>query len=295
MARQKLAPDPAVACPDYPVQWPDHADFHYLTVPDDKKTIGIDQVRELVDELNLTSYEGVSKAAVIEPADKMTSAAANSLLKTLEEPAGDALIILVADRVGRLPATIFSRCQRIDIAVPAGAVALQWLNDVRPGSQWGDALQLASGAPLGALSRVETLEDARSLGRDLQTLGKGQGSAVETAARWARLDPEFVLNWLEQQVRLAIRAKTAGRHVSPGLAIDDSVLSHMDSRNLFCYLDRINRLRAQTGGSFNVQMAFEGLLIDWAERLTECLPQADFDGLAMLRERQQARPETKER
>jgi hypothetical protein len=38
----------------------------------------------------------------------------------------------------------------------------------------------------------------------------------------------------------------------------------MDSRNLFCYLDQINLLRAQAGGSYNVQLALEGLLIDWA-------------------------------
>ncbi|NIQ44609.1 MAG: DNA polymerase III subunit delta', partial [Pseudomonas stutzeri] len=68
--------------------------------------------------LQLTSYEGRGKVAVIEPANTMTTSAANSLLKTLEEPPGDTLLILVADRIGRLPPTVFSRCQRIDFAPP---------------------------------------------------------------------------------------------------------------------------------------------------------------------------------
>ena len=43
----------------------------------------------------------------------------------------------------------------------------------------------------------------------------------------------------------------------------------MDSRNLFCYLDIINRLRGQPKGSYNVQLTFESLLIDWADGLAQ--------------------------
>ena len=93
--------------------------MRWISTPEDKKSIGIEQIRVLVAERNdLTSYEGFGKVAVIEPANEMTVNAANSLLKTLEEPPGDTLLVLVADRVGKLPATIFSRCQRIDLAVP---------------------------------------------------------------------------------------------------------------------------------------------------------------------------------
>jgi len=47
------------------------------------------------------------------------------------------------------------------------------------------------------------------------------------------------------------------------------VLKRMDRRNLFCYLDTINRLRGQPGGSFNVQLTLEGLLIDLADGLRD--------------------------
>ena len=45
------------------------------------------------------------------------------------------------------------------------------------------------------------------------------------------------------------------------------MLKRMDRRNLFCYLDTINRLRGQPAGSYNVQLTLESLLIDWANGL----------------------------
>ena len=246
----------------------------------------------MVGEINLTSYKGHGKVAVVESASDMTVNAANSLLKTLEEPPGDTLLVLVADRAGKLPATIFSRCQRIDIKVPAELSALQWLDRLQPGAAWIDALRMSGGAPLAAVAALDDLEISASMGRDLQVLGQGKGSAVEVAARWAKLDTGFVLNWLAQQIKLAVLANSAGRETAEGLAIDDSVLRRMDRRNLFCYLDIIDRLRGQPGGSYNVQLAIEGLLIDWASGLKDCGLTPPNDGMELMlarRTRERAR------
>jgi len=285
MALQKLRPDPLSMLPVFPFEVLEHADMRWISTPEDKKSIGIEQIRELASELSLTSYEGMGKVAVIEPANDMTANAANSLLKTLEEPPGDALLVLVADRVGKLPATIFSRCQRIDIPIPGDTEALQWLDRHQPGASWAEALRMVGGAPLAALSAIDDLETSSAMGRDLQVLGSGRGSPVEVAARWAKQDPHFVLNWLARQVKLAVLAGSAGRDAAAGLAIDNSVLRRMDRRNLFCYLDIINRLRGQPGGSYNVQLSFEGLLIDWAAGLAECGPAPPTDGLELMLKR----------
>ena len=265
--------------PDFAEKQPEHPDLRWIQPPEDKQAIGIEQIRELVEELSLTSFEGGGKVAVIEPAHAMTINAANSLLKTLEEPPGDALLILVVDQVGKLPATIFSRCQRIDFAPPAEDVSLGWLDRLQPGAAWVEALRVAGGAPLAAVLALEELETSASLGRDLNALGRGEGSAVETASRWSKLEPRWVLNWLSQQVKLAIISRSAGRERAAGLAIEESVLQRMDTRNLFCYLDIINRLRGQPGGSFNVQLTFESLLIDWTSALRECTEAPPLDGL----------------
>jgi DNA polymerase-3 subunit delta' len=269
--------------PEYGKALPEHADLRWIRPPEDKEAIGIEQIRELVDDLGLTSYEGGGKVAVIEPANAMTVNAANSLLKTLEEPPGDALLLLVVDRVGKLPATIFSRCQRIDIAPPAEEISLAWLDRLQPGASWIEALRVAGGAPLAAIRALEELETSASLGRDMNALGRGEGSAVEVANRWAKLEPRFVLDWLSQQVKMAIISRSAGRENAAGLAIEESVLQRMDTRNLFCYLDIINGLRGQPGGSFNVQLTFETLLIDWASALRECTDAPPLDGMNFVK------------
>ena len=289
MAAQKLRPDPLTILPTYPFDVIQHPDLHWISTPEDKKTIGIDQIRAVVGDLVLTSYEGHGKVAVIEPANDMTVNAANSLLKTLEEPPGDALLILVADRVGKLPATIFSRCQRIDIVPPPESMAAEWLDRLQPGAAWFDALRMSGGAPLAAIQALDDLETSSAMGRDLQVLGQGRGSPIEVAARWAKLDSIFVFNWLSQQMKLAVLANSAGRDAAAGLAIDDSVLHRMDRRNLFCYLDIINRLRGQPGGSYNVQLTIEGLLIDWATGLKDCGLTPSIDGMELMLARRKQR------
>jgi DNA polymerase-3 subunit delta' len=261
MVMQKLCPEQAVNLPSYPTESLEHADFRQISPPDGKKSIGIEQIRELVAEISLTSYKGAGKAAIIEPANAMTMNAANSLLKTLEEPPGDALLILVADRHGRLPATVLSRCQRIEISLPGEAEALSWLERLRPGARWPEALSAAGSAPLAALEVLDDLDRQQEMTRELQQVSAGAVSPLAVAARWAKLEPEYVLNWLARSVQQAILAAAADE------AIGRSVLGRIDRRNLFCYLDTINRVRGQAQGSFNVQLTLEGLLIDWAEGL----------------------------
>ena len=282
IARQRLHVLPESALPAHPPDPPEHPDLRWISPPEDKQAIGIEQVRDLVADLSLTSYAGAGKVAVIDPANAMTNNAANSLLKTLEEPPGDALLILIADRVGRLPATIFSRCQRIEFVPPSQADALAWLSHLRPGVAWADALRVAGGAPISAIAALESLDTSATMTRDLNALGLGSASPVEVAARWTKLEPGFVLNWLAQQVRLAAIAVSAGRESANGVAIDQSVLQRMDRRNMFCYLDIINRLRGQPGGSYNVQLTLEGLLIDWADGLRDCGLEPSGDGMNFL-------------
>jgi len=270
IAARHLGSAAVAPLPQYPAPALEHADLRWLRPPDDKQAIGIDQVRELVAGLGLTSYQGGGKVAVIEPAEAMTHNAANSLLKTLEEPPGDALLILIADRKGHLPATIFSRCQRLDFAAPSEAEGLAWLDRLQPGGSWPAALRLAGNAPLAAIRANEQLDTHTAMSRDFAAVASGSASPIAVAARWAALDSQFVLDWLARQVQAAIfRASGAVRSGAQG-TIDETVLKRMDTRNLFCYLDIITRLRGQAGGSFNVQLALEGLLIDLSEGLAGC-------------------------
>lgn len=252
------------SAPRYPLAVPEHADLHWLTPPEDKHTIGIEQVRDLAEVLTLTSYAGGGKVAVIDPANAMTVSAANSLLKTLEEPPGDALLVLIADRPGRLPATIFSRCQKIKVGLPSEATSLEWLSKLRPSDSWPRALKAAGNAPIAAIAALERLEETDAMARDFAALPERKASPLDVAGRWAKLESEFVLTWLCRQVQQCILRVFGGLAAPAAGGLSDSVLQRMDRRNLFCYLDSINRLRGQPAGSFNVQLNLESLLIDWA-------------------------------
>lgn len=90
-----------------------HGDIHLVEPLPDKRDISIDQLREMQRELSLRPYEAPRKACIVEPAERMSTGAANSLLKTLEEPPGNALLILITENADMLLPTIRSRCQLI--------------------------------------------------------------------------------------------------------------------------------------------------------------------------------------
>lgn len=279
IARHRLCMANAGSLPEYPLAIPEHADLRWLSPPEDKHTIGIEQIRELVADLSLTSFEGGGKVAVIEPANAMTANAANSLLKTLEEPPGDALLILVADKTGRLPATIFSRCQRINIPVPPESESLAWLDHLQPATSWPRALRAAGKAPLAAITASERLETTEAMSREFAALSAKRAAPLDVAAKWAKHDPQFVLDWLAREVQMCIYGASGATMAAADRAVGDSVLKRMDRRNLFCYLDMINRLRSQPAGSFNVHLTLESLLIDWAGDLFDCGYASDLPSL----------------
>ena len=279
IARHKLGIADTGGMPEYPLTIPEHADLRWLCPPEDKHSIGIEQIRDLVADLSLTSFEGGGKVAVIEPASAMTANAANSLLKTLEEPPGDALLVLVADKTGRLPATILSRCQRTSIPVPPESECLAWLDRLQPSTSWPQALRAAGNAPLAAITASERLEATEAMSRDFGALSEKRASPLDVAAKWSKQDPEFVLDWLCRQVQMCIYGAFGASSPASDRAVTDSVLKRMDRRNMFCYLDVINRLRGQSAGSFNVQLTLESLLIDWAGDLLDCSYASDLPSL----------------
>lgn len=88
-----------------------HPDVHHLSADGDE--IKIDQVRQVQADFSLKSFEGSTKILIVDGAENMNPSAANAFLKTLEEPSGDALIILITPMPHSLLPTIRSRCQEI--------------------------------------------------------------------------------------------------------------------------------------------------------------------------------------
>ena len=108
-----------------------HGDFCVVRRSDGKVSIGIDQIRQATQALQQTPLYGSIKVVLIEAADQMTLAAANSLLKILEEPPGNALVLLTTAAMWQLPPTVRSRCQRLPLPPPTADQAKQWLETER--------------------------------------------------------------------------------------------------------------------------------------------------------------------
>jgi len=104
-----------------------HPDYLRIQPEEDSSVIKVDQIRLLAEKLSFSSHQGGYKVAVLNPAGNMNINAANSLLKTLEEPSDNTVLLLICERPSQLPATVRSRCQQIRVEVPGQDVALQWL------------------------------------------------------------------------------------------------------------------------------------------------------------------------
>lgn len=90
-----------------------HPDVHWIEPAGRSGKISIDEIRLAQKEISLKTYEGKWKVFIIQDAQRMTEQAANSLLKTLEEPPPQSVIILISTNLGGLLPTIISRCQII--------------------------------------------------------------------------------------------------------------------------------------------------------------------------------------
>jgi DNA polymerase-3 subunit delta' len=160
----------------------------------------IDQIRQLSAALQLTHTISRRKAAVIVPAEAMTISAANALLKTLEEPPGEAVLLLVSHQPSRLPATIRSRCQALSVRLPEPGVALNWLLEtegIEP-EEAEAALEAAAGSPLLAQRMLQQNETAawHALGHTLAALRDGEASPSAALAELAEVEPALLWTWL---------------------------------------------------------------------------------------------------
>ncbi len=244
-----------------------HPDFRIIEPEEEGKAIKIDAIRAFTGNEGLTAHACGYKISLIEPADAMNQAAANALLKTLEEPTSWTLIILISTRPTHLAATIRSRCQRIDFTIPEQGMALEWL-----GGQAGNAdpkllLQLATGTPLRAreLAREEALGQRLQMLDEFMAVLEGKQDPVVVAGRWQKLGLPRVLHWMCGWVIDMLRLKMAAQ--PPNIINLDqrkrlqAVAGRLDLQGLYRVLDRIYEANSTLDAPLNVQMLLEDLLL----------------------------------
>lgn len=174
--------------------------------------IVIEQIRQLSQQLALTPQYGQALVVVIDPAEAINTAAANALLKTLEEPAPGRYVLLLANEPARLPATIRSRCQTLELRLPPHDEALAWLAAQGHAAEVAAAaLQAARGHPGLAAQWLagEGWALRGEVARELEQLAAGRQSAAALATRWSA-DAQLALR-LRHAADLALeQARTYG-------------------------------------------------------------------------------------
>lgn len=229
-------------------------------------SIKVEAIRSLCKKLTRTSqFEGF-RVAIIEDADFMVISASNGLLKTLEEPGADVLIILVSSKPARLPVTIRSRCRKIRFESPDTKQAITWL-DSRGIKNSTLALKMSHGAPLIA----SALDEERLLQRKLLTKAFTATLNNEVSITYAQelslLPKERALDWLFDWVCDLIKLKTCNDAVE--LINSDCELSlkqiaqSVEDRAIYRFYDSLFESRKAVGIALNPQLFWENLLISW--------------------------------
>ena len=249
-----------------------HPDFRQVTVEAEKSQISIDQLRELSAYLSLTTEASSYKIAVIYPAEAMNHHAANSLLKTLEEPPANSLLLLVSHQPGRLTATIRSRCQFLAFSRPSADVARSWLQSrLDPSADAELVLAMAGGMPLKALALAqqdaEIPEKRNNIINELIGIANEDIDPVKSAARWLKLDPKtslyYLYGWLTDMTRLSLCASPPYL-ANPDIKVTLAKLARkVGPAELFRHLDNTRRAIAGLDTSLNVQLLLEDVLIPW--------------------------------
>ncbi|SEF92840.1 DNA polymerase III subunit delta' [Marinobacterium lutimaris] len=250
-----------------------HPDRSFLSPEEPGKPIRVDQVRELTTVLHSTAQQGGYRIMIMEPAEAMNVAAANALLKTLEEPGQDTLLILVCHQLGQLMPTIRSRCQRIEFSMPTAAESTPWLAQKLDMDEEaaGKLLAIAQGAPLAAVDMKQgnLLELRRTFMSGLADLIRDRTDAISLAQKLHKEELIHLLDWwlslLSDLVRLQSGAENPDLNNVDMTKMLSAVAQRADRVRIFSLVDRVQSERKSLMLRYNPnrQLLLEKLMFDW--------------------------------
>jgi DNA polymerase III subunit delta' len=252
-----------------------HPDVRVVGLAANKKEISIHQIREIEKELSFRAFTG-KKIIIIDPASLMNIIAQNALLKTLEEPPPESLIVLLTTKVGALLPTLRSRCLRLSFAaLPRDAVAAflgQKRNIPRDRAEALAALSMGSLGDALELDQPEWLEQRRRWIDIVRSLRPGDMRPPLAAAEALAGDREQTLRfiaWVESWYRDLLIYKAAQAEdevINADLHADISKLAApADIKKLLAALTQAAGAAARVQRNLNRRMVLEQLLLEAAE------------------------------
>ena len=244
-----------------------HPDLHRVRAEEGKASITVDQIRSMTADLGLTPHLAGPKIVVMEHAETMTMEAANALLKSLEEPTPNTFLFLLAERPGRLPATIRSRCQHLRLRPPSAEAAREWLEGAGIALSDVPAARLAAGPIVwaGLMESPDKISEIKSIWRDIEAISHGRIDAHGIAQRWQKGDLDLALECLAGDLHRRIRGSLVGGPSNPVTDSDSRIAENRARRvpvdTLFAGLKMAENLRDQLGRGINEELALTALLL----------------------------------
>lgn len=231
-----------------------HPDLVHIEPEEQGKAIRIDSIRRLSSFLDKTAQQNGWKISIIYPAEAMNINASNALLKSLEEPSKNTLLILVCHTPSRLLATVKSRCRTVKFPIPPATKVRVWLDSmVGIEDNITELMEYSEGCPLLALQFVKTdlLEHRRQFDTLLDDLSAQKASAIVAAERCKKHDVVMMIDWI--YYRLAVLIKSRNSNVSQTL--------------IFRYMDTLlqSKRHAQSTANPNIQLLWEELFLNWQQ------------------------------
>ena len=252
-----------------------HPDNYILEPEEADKAIKVDQVRDLVSFVVQTAQLGGRKVVLVEPVESMNINAANALLKSLEEPSGNTILLLVSHQSSRLLPTIRSRCVQQSCPLPSETLSQQWLAKALPdcsAEERAELLTLAAGSPLAAvkLQAQGVREQRATVVEGVKKLLKHQSSATQLAESWNAIPLLLLFDWFCDWSSLILRYQLTQDEAGLGLEDMRKVLQYLAQKtpqnNVLNIQDWIlaQRQKVLSKANLNRVLLLEALLVQWA-------------------------------
>jgi DNA polymerase III subunit delta' len=258
-----------------------HPDFRLLTPEQDDEEdasasvtkkrskastqIVVNQVRALQHFLELSSHHSAgSRVVLVHPAEALNAAAANALLKVLEEPPANMFFILVSHQPRRLLPTILSRCQAVDMPMPEQQEAVSWLEQ-QGVSDPAASLAFEGGAPLAVLNGQDRHVYARRLAGQLAS-GAGldpyglASSALEYSMETAL---EVMQKWIYDLFSYRMLQKVRYHH--DHLLALQGLSKSVDLGRLLDYQRKLDEMKKNANHPLNHELQLESLLLTYTQ------------------------------
>lgn len=234
------------------------------------RQITVEQVRSLADFANLSAHQGGRRVVLIHPAERMNVSAANALLKTLEEPSANMVLLLVSHKPQQLLPTIRSRCVALAMPMPAPQAARDWLK-AQGVAKPDAALAQAGYAPLAALQLAQEADGDAEHDSFVREIGQpAKLDALALAERLQRIEPAQFIHWLQQWCYDLASARLAGvirYHSEDGTQIR-SLAGKIPPLALAAFQKELLTARREALHPLNPRLLFESLLLAYQQMAT---------------------------